>query len=65
MTLANLFKAQAIFVWLYAALFWVAPHMAAQGPGWTLTETWCLLDKSGNSIVCLGLFRMDGAILGR
>ena len=37
MTLANLFKAQAIFVWLYAALFWVAPHIAAQGPGWTLT----------------------------
>ena len=37
MTLSNLFKAQAIFVWLYAALFWVAPEMAAQGPGWTLT----------------------------
>jgi hypothetical protein len=29
MTLSNLFKAQAIFVWLYAALFWVAPEMAA------------------------------------
>ena len=37
MTLSNLFKAQAIFVWLYAALFWVAPEMASQGPGWTLT----------------------------
>tara|TARA_B110000116_G_scaffold230408_1_gene212761 strand:- start:92 stop:460 length:369 start_codon:yes stop_codon:yes gene_type:complete len=37
MTLANLFKAQAIFVWLYAAMFWVAPQMAVQGPGWTLT----------------------------
>ena len=37
MTLSNLFKAQAIFVWLYAALFWVAPEMASQGPGQTLT----------------------------
>ena len=46
MTLSNLFKAQAIFVWLYAALFWVAPEMAAQGPGWTLTPKWFLLDKS-------------------
>ena len=37
MTLSNLFKAQAIFVWLYAAMFWVAPEFASQGPGWVLT----------------------------
>ena len=37
MTLSNLFKAQAIFIWLYAVMFWVAPQVAVQGPGWTLT----------------------------
>ena len=37
MTLSNLFKAQAIFIWLWAVMFWFAPQMAAQGPGWTLT----------------------------
>ena len=46
MTLSNLFKAQAIFVWLYAALFWVAPEMASQGPGWTLTHNRFLSGKS-------------------
>ena len=68
MTLANLFKAQAIFVWLYAALFWVAPHIAAQGPGWTLTPAyiWCHLAKYlAIPLIALGLFLMDGAFLGR
>ena len=37
MTLSNLFKAQAIFAWLWAVMFWLAPQMAVQGPGWTLT----------------------------
>jgi len=37
MTLTHLFKAQAIFAWLWAVMFWLAPQMAVQGPGWTLT----------------------------
>ena len=67
MTLSNLFKAQAIFVWLYAALFWVAPEMAAQGPGWTLTPEHGFFWTSLTAIplIALGLFLMDGAKLGR
>ena len=38
MTLQNLLRAQAIFIWVYAILFWVAPEMAAQGAGWTVSE---------------------------
>jgi len=38
MTLQNLLRAQAIFIWVYAVLFWVAPEMAAQGAGWTVSE---------------------------
>ena len=34
MTLTHLFKAQAIFAWLWAVMFWLAPQMAVQGPGW-------------------------------
>ena len=37
MTLTNLFKAQALFLWLWVVMFWLAPQMAVQGPGWTLT----------------------------
>ncbi|HIE78112.1 MAG TPA: hypothetical protein EYP92_04755 [Candidatus Thioglobus sp.] len=37
MTLTHLFKAQAIFAWLWVAMFWFAPGMAAQGPGWEMT----------------------------
>ena len=37
MTLTNIFKAQAIFAWLWAVMFWFAPAMVAQGPGWELT----------------------------
>ena len=54
MTLGNLFKAQAIFVWLYAVLFWVAPQMAAQGPGWTLTPDMVAFGQI-TSIPLLGL----------
>ena len=38
MTLQNLLRAQAIFIWVYAILFWVAPEMAAKGAGWTVSE---------------------------
>ena len=38
MTLQNLLRAQAIFIWVYAILFWVAPEMAAHGAGWTVSE---------------------------
>ena len=37
MTLTHLFRAQAIFAWLWAVLFWLAPEMVAQGPGWEVT----------------------------
>ena len=37
MTLTHLFKAQAIFAWLWVAMFWFAPGLAAQGPGWEVT----------------------------
>ena len=37
MTLTHLFKAQAIFAWMWAVLIWFAPEMATQGPGWELT----------------------------
>ena len=37
MTLTHLFKAQAVFLWLWVVMFWIAPQMAVQGPGWTLT----------------------------
>ena len=33
MTLTHLFKAQAIFAWIWAVMFWLAPEMAASGPG--------------------------------
>ena len=37
MTLTHLFKAQALFAWLWAVMFWLAPEMAALGPGWEST----------------------------
>ena len=37
MTLTHLFKAQALFAWLWAVMFWLAPEMAASGPGWEVT----------------------------
>ena len=37
MTLTHLFKAQALFAWMWAVLLWFAPEMATQGPGWELT----------------------------
>ena len=37
MTLTHLFKAQAIFAWIWAVMFWLAPEMAASGPGWEVT----------------------------
>ena len=37
MTLTHLFKAQALFAWLWAVMFWLAPEMAASGPGWAVT----------------------------
>ena len=54
MTLSNLFKAQAIFVWLYAAMFWVAPEFASQGPGWELTPD----SISFGQIVAVPLFAL-------
>ena len=37
MTLTHLFKAQAIFAWIWVAMFWLAPGYAAQSFGWTMT----------------------------
>lgn len=37
MTLTHLFKAQAIFAWLWVVMIWVTPEMAIQGTGWELT----------------------------
>ena len=57
MTLSHLFKAQAIFAWLWAVLFWVAPQMAAQGPGWTLTADMVSLGQvAAIPLLALGVF---------
>jgi len=37
MTLTHLFKAQAIFAWIWVLMFWLAPDMASQGFGWEMT----------------------------
>ena len=37
MTLTHLFKAQAIFAWIWVAMFWLAPGFVAQSFGWTMT----------------------------
>ena len=37
MTLTHLFKAQAIFAWMWVVLLWVAPGMVVEPSGWTLT----------------------------
>ena len=37
MTLTHVFKAQAIFSWLWVVMIWAAPEMAIQGTGWELT----------------------------
>ena len=34
MTLSKLFRVQAVIICIYAALFFVAPHIHAQGNGW-------------------------------
>ncbi len=54
MTLQNLLRAQAIFVWVYALLFWVAPEMAAQGAGWTVSENM----RSFGQILSVPLFAL-------
>ena len=36
MTLTHLFKAQAIFAWIWVAMFWLAPGFAAQSFGWAM-----------------------------
>lgn len=38
MTLTHLFKAQAIFAWIWVLMFWLAPDMASQSYGWEMTE---------------------------
>ncbi len=37
MTLTHLFKAQAIFAWIWVAMFWLAPGFVAGNFGWELT----------------------------
>ena len=37
MTLTHLFKAQAIFAWIWVAMFWLAPGFVGQSFGWELT----------------------------
>jgi len=37
MTLTHLFKAQAIFAWMWVVLLWVAPEMVIEPSGWVLT----------------------------
>ena len=54
MTLQNLLRAQAIFIWVYAVLFWVAPEMAAQGAGWTVSENM----KSFGQVLSVPLFSL-------
>ena len=44
MTLRNLFKAQAVYLWFFAAMLLFMPEFAAKGPGW-LNETGGLTDN--------------------
>ena len=37
MTLTHLFKAQAIFAWIWVLMFWLAPGFVAGNFGWELT----------------------------
>ena len=37
MTLTHLFKAQAIFAWIWVLMFWVFPSVPAESFGWELT----------------------------
>ncbi len=37
MTLTHLFKAQAIFAWMWVVMIWLAPEMVVEPGGWTLT----------------------------
>jgi len=37
MTLTHLFKAQAIFAWLWVVMIWVAPEVVIQRGDWELT----------------------------
>jgi len=39
MTLTHLFKAQAVYVWFYAAMLLFAAEFAATGPGWYVEGT--------------------------
>ena len=34
MTLSTLFRIQAVIIFIYAAMFFLAPHIHAQGNGW-------------------------------
>ena len=38
MTLTHLFKAQAIFAWIWVAMFWFLLDIPAETLGWSLTE---------------------------
>lgn len=37
MTLTHLFKAQAIFAWMWVVMIWLVPEMVVEPSGWTLT----------------------------
>ena len=57
MTLIHLFKAQAIFAWIWVAMFWFAPGMAAQGPGWEVTaELTAFGQVASIPILAIGIF---------
>ena len=54
MTLTHLFKAQAIFAWIWVAMFWLAPGYAAQSFGWTMTAEMSYFAQTA-SIPILGI----------
>ena len=54
MTLTHLFKAQAIFAWIWVAMFWLAPGYAAQSFGWTMTAEMSYFAQAA-SIPILGI----------
>ena len=37
MTLTHIFKAQAIFAWMWVVMIWVVPDIVVEPGGWTLT----------------------------
>jgi len=64
MTLTHLLKAQAIFAWIWVVMFWLAPGIAAQGPGWEVTPNAVAFGQVASvPILTIGIIAWMGATL--